>query len=164
MGGRRRFKGKEKKKSQRKTDRGEKRGAEKVGGKKGERRKTRGEIGAPWHSWLKTLSIIFGAGLNKEVGRTGWLWTPGWFNTGAWIRACRSMTTQGNRRHFFLFSFSVRGKSFFFSPLVFKAASKQDQDRSPLICSYCGDVWQDQLDLTCWPECLKPHLLHLSNF
>ena len=40
-------------------------------------KKARGEIGAPWHSWLKTLSIIFGAGLNKGVGRTGWLGTPG---------------------------------------------------------------------------------------
>lgn len=40
-----------------------------------------GEIGAPWHRRLQTLSIIFGDFLNKGVGRTGWLRTPGWFNT-----------------------------------------------------------------------------------
>lgn len=34
----------------------------------------------PCGTRCKTLSIIFGAGLNKEAGRTSWLWTPGWFN------------------------------------------------------------------------------------
>lgn len=70
------FKGRKKKRPKR--SRGKESGAGKVKGKMGlKKKKAKGKIGAPWHSWRNTLSIIFGAGLKKGVGRTGWLWTPG---------------------------------------------------------------------------------------